>query len=109
LRINAVSLPWLEVFTGLGLIFDFWPETIRPVTCVLSLIFVLMLSQAFLRGLDLSCGCFGARGGGWFERRDVALARAILLFAVSLYVAAAPSIQSPPAPHHPLDGSRIES
>jgi len=45
-----------------------------------------MLVQAVLRGLDLNCGCFGAAGRGWFERPDVALVRASLLFAASLYL-----------------------
>jgi putative oxidoreductase len=91
LRVVAVGLPWLEVLTGLGLLLDFWPETIRPLVSVLCLIFVVMLGQAVLRGLDLNCGCFGAAGAGWFERPDVALVRAALLFAASLYIAVAPS------------------
>ena len=87
LRVVAVGLPWLEVCTGLGLMLNFWPETIRPLVAFLYLVFVVMLGQAVLRGLDLNCGCFGASGQGWFERPDVALVRAGLLFAASLYVA----------------------
>ena len=110
LRVTAAGLPWLEVFIGLGLIFNIWAETIRPVTCLLSLIFVLMLSQALTRGLDLNCSCFGAGGGGWFERLDVALARAILLFAASLYITAAPSTQPPSTPlNRSTESRRIDS
>ena len=94
LRVVAIGLPWFEVLTGLGLIVNFWPETIRPAVCGLWLIFVLMLGQALVRGLDLNCGCFGSGGRGWFERVDVALVRAVLLFAASLYVAVAPPTQS---------------
>ena len=97
LRVVAVNLPWLEVLVGLGLLLNFWPETVRPVVSVLCLVFVLMLGQAVLRGLDLNCGCFGAVGAGWFERPDVALIRAGLLLAASLYVAVVPSTQ-PAAP-----------
>lgn len=91
LRVVAVCLPWLEVLAGIGLILNVWAETIRPVVAALCLIFVLMLAQAVLRGLDLNCGCFGAVGRGWFERPDVALVRAVLLFAASLYLAAVPA------------------
>lgn len=91
LRVVAVSLPWLEVLAGFGLVLNLWPETIRPVASILCLIFVLMLGQAVMRGLDLNCGCFGAGGRGWFERPAVALVRAGILFAASLYVAAVPS------------------
>ncbi len=95
LRFVAISLPWLEALVGVGLILDVWPETIRPVGSFLCLLFVVMLGQAVARGLDLNCGCFGAGGRGWFERPDVALLRAGLLFAASLYVTAHPA--PPPA------------
>ncbi len=95
LRMVAAGLPWLEVLTGLGLIFNFWPETIPPMVCVLWLIFVVMLGQALWRGLDLDCSCFGAGGHGWFERLDVAFVRAGLSFAASLYLATSPT--TPPS------------
>ena len=91
LRFVAVGLPWLEVLTGGGLLLNFWPETIRPVVALVCLTFVVMLGQAVVRGSDLSCGCFGAGAQGWFERPDVALVRAGLLLAASLYVAVVPA------------------
>ena len=93
LRVVAAGLPWLEVLAGFGLLLNFWPETIRPVVSGLCLIFVLMLGQAVARGLDLNCGCFGSDGRGWFERPAVALVRAVILFAASLYLATVPATQ----------------
>jgi len=87
LRGVAAGLPWLEVLVGAGLLLNVWPETIRPIASILCLIFVGLLAQAVLRGLDLNCGCFGAGGQGWFERPDVALERAAVLFLASVYVA----------------------
>lgn len=94
LRLVAVFLPWLELLAGLGLLLDVWPETIRPVVAALCLVFVVLLGQAVIRGLDLNCGCFGAGGRGWFERPAVALVRAVVLLALALYVMAIPSIRS---------------
>jgi putative oxidoreductase len=91
LRLLAAGLPWLEVIAGAGLLVNIWSETLRPLVSVLCLGFVLMLGQAVIRGLDLNCGCFGAAGAGWFERPDVALVRAVILFAMSLYVTAGPA------------------
>jgi len=88
LRFVAVCLPWLEVCVGLGLLLDFWRETVRPVAALLCLVFVAMLAQAVGRGLDLNCGCFGAGAAGWFERPGVALARAFILLGAAIYVAA---------------------
>lgn len=87
LRMVAVWLPWLEVAAGLGLLLDFWAETVRPVVAVLCLVFVVMLTQAVVRGLDLNCGCFGAGAAGWFERPGAALVRALILLVASLYLA----------------------
>ena len=90
LRVVAIWLPWLEAIAGLALIADFWAETVRPLVASLCLIFGLMLGQAVVRGLDLNCGCFGSGAHGWFERPDIALVRAAILFAVSLSIAVLP-------------------
>ena len=91
LRVVAVWLPWLEAIAGLALIADVWAETVRPLVAGLCLVFVLMLGQAVVRGLDLNCGCFGSGGHGWFERPDVALVRATILFAVAIVAAVTPA------------------
>lgn len=88
LRVIAVGLPWLEALTGVALLANVWPETIRPVVAAQCLSFLVMLGQAVARGLDLNCGCFGAEATGWFERPDVGLVRAIILFSTALYLIA---------------------
>ena len=86
-RLVAVCLPWLEILCGGFLLLDHWPESVRPVVTVLCLVFVIMLGQAVVRGLDLSCGCFGGFGPAWLERPDVGLVRALLLLAASAWLA----------------------
>jgi putative oxidoreductase len=86
LRLIATSLPWLEVSVGLGLLLNFWPETIQPVVSFLCVGFVVFLGQAIIRGLDPNCGCFGPDVHGWLERPDVALARAVILLGISVFV-----------------------
>jgi len=86
----AVGLPWLEMICGAGLVVDFWPETVRPLVVGMFGVFVGMLLQAVVRGLDLECGCFGG-GGGWFERPGVALARAAVLLGLALVLTRAGS------------------
>jgi len=86
LRYVAVALPWLEVLCGGALLVDFWSETIRPLVAALCLIFVLMLGQAVLRGLDLKCGCFGVAQGGWLDFPVVALGRAAALLLAAIWL-----------------------
>lgn len=95
-RVVAVSLPWLEVFCGIALLLNAWAETVRPLVSVLCLIFVLMLGQALLRGIDLAnCGCFGPLANTWIDRPAVAFVRAVALFAGSLFLLS-PGSQTPP-------------
>jgi len=86
LRLVTVWLPWLEVLCGVGLLVNRWPETVRPLVTALCAIFVVMLAQAVIRGLDLNCGCLGTGGPGWLERPGIALLRAALLCGASVYV-----------------------
>ena len=86
LRWIAVAFPWLEVFCGGALIADVWSETAGPLIVVMCLVFVAMLGQAVIRGLDLRCGCFGSGGAGWWDRPVTALVRAGLLLMMSLFV-----------------------
>jgi uncharacterized membrane protein YphA (DoxX/SURF4 family) len=82
-RCIAIAVPWLEVVCGGALLADFWPETVRFLVVAMSLVFVVMLGQAVLRGLDLNCGCFGRGVGGWFNHPIAALGRAVLLLGAA--------------------------
>ena len=54
----AVWLPWLEALTGLLLIFGLWREAAIWINALLMTLFLALVLQAYLRGLDISCGCF---------------------------------------------------
>ncbi len=91
-RLLAISAPWLEIIVGASLVFGIWRETIYPIACLLCLAFVLMLGQALLRGLDISCGCFGAGGGGR-AGTILAFVRATALFGGSVYLLLRPAAE----------------
>ena len=60
----ARFLPWLELSVALGL----WIPQTRlgaPIlSAFLSLLFLSALGSAMIRGLDITCGCFGASNAG---------------------------------------------
>ena len=97
LRGTAVMLPWLEVVAGIALGVDLWPETIRFVGVGLSAVFVAVLAQAMVRGLEVRCGCFGPLTPGWFNEPWFALGRAVSLLAASiwLWLKRVPSVAGP--------------
>jgi putative oxidoreductase len=90
-RSVAVVFPWLEIFGGGLLLVDVWAETAGVLVAGMCLVFVLMLGQAVLRGLDLKCGCFGALDTGWLEQPLVALVRAGGLLAASVWLLVKPA------------------
>ena len=94
-RLVAAILPWFEVFCGVALLIDGWAETVRPVVTVLFAVFVVMLGQAWLRGLDLNCGCFGSSARSWMSQPGPALLRAAALLAGSIYLTLSPATEMP--------------
>lgn len=92
----AVVLPWLELLCGLALIADKWTESALSLVLVLCVIFVLATGQAWLRGLDISCGCLDFKILGvakpadgaisFFESAAFAFFRAILLVAITSWL-----------------------
>jgi len=54
----AVSLPFLETMVGLLLILNIWPDTTTWINALLMSAFLVLVTQAYFRGLNISCGCF---------------------------------------------------
>lgn len=58
----AFYLPWLEIFGGVALLTPWLARPSLAILMGLMVAFTIALASAALRGIDLSCGCFG--GGG---------------------------------------------
>ena len=54
----AIFLPWVELITGLFLLTGKWVRGSLLIYTSLMVLFILALTQALVRGLDISCGCF---------------------------------------------------
>jgi len=63
LNIIAITLPWLEVITGLFLLFGISIKENSAIIGSLMIIFTILVFTAILRGLDIDCGCFGTSDG----------------------------------------------
>jgi putative oxidoreductase len=60
----ALGLPWLEIFASLALMAAPWRLAGATALGGMLLIFLGGILSAWARGLDISCGCFGAMGTG---------------------------------------------
>ena len=81
----AFYLPWLEILCALGLAFRFLYRGALALLIVLMLVFTLAITAAKVRGLDITCGCFGHASQHWSFPSHLASNVAILiaLFALS--------------------------
>jgi putative oxidoreductase len=55
----AIALPWIEAVGALALLTGFAAEGGLLLINLLILAFMAGLGQAWVRGLDIDCGCFG--------------------------------------------------
>ena len=55
----ALVLPWLELVVGMGLLIPQIRRGCGILIALLLLLFIGLHISAWMRGLDISCGCFG--------------------------------------------------
>ena len=84
----ARTLPWFEVLLGLMLIAGVQLRYSSTVCSLLLLVFFGLLIRAYVKGMEISCGCFGAGGGAitWRELlRDGSMLAASLLMTTMAF------------------------
>jgi uncharacterized membrane protein YphA (DoxX/SURF4 family) len=56
----ARTLPWFELLVGLLLIAGRWLRVSTVATSALLLVFFSLMVRAYVKGMTIDCGCFGA-------------------------------------------------
>lgn len=59
INLVAIFMPWLEIAPGLALFFPGWRRPAAKIILILTGLFTIAVVTALIRGLDISCGCFG--------------------------------------------------
>lgn len=75
----ALYLPWLEIVASFALLISRWRHGALAILTGLTLAFIVALTSALWRGLDIACGCFGDSHA---TSLTFALERAVGLLAV---------------------------
>lgn len=83
--IFAVTMSAAELIVGAMFLFTKWTREAAFATGVMLVMFVIALAQAQIRGLDISCGCFGDTEHG-ANVLLTALVRDILLAAPTFWL-----------------------
>ena len=81
----ALILPWLELVIGIGILLPQIRLSSSILIATLLLAFIGLHASAWIRGLEISCGCFGTESAaestdyGWLIIRNLLLLGACLL------------------------------
>ena len=54
----AILLPWTELIVGICLLAGLLVDGATLLSIIMNLVFILAISQAMIRGIDITCGCF---------------------------------------------------
>ena len=83
----AIFLPWLEFIVGFCLLTGKFEKSALLLYSAMLVIFIIALSQALIRGLDISCGCFSVQPSStsdvWLRIIEDFI---MLFFSVNLYL-----------------------
>jgi len=60
INISAITLPWLELLCGVLLLTGVWHRSASLIITLLMIVFIIAISSAIFRGLDIECGCYGS-------------------------------------------------
>ncbi len=80
----AITLPWVELVAGVLMVIGVWSRGSALVITAMCVLFLIALTQALARGLDVRCGCFGT-----VEARKVgltAIAQDVVLLAGAVWL-----------------------
>ena len=81
----AFYLPWLEILCGLTLIARRLYLGGLSILTALTSIFIVATIAAKIRGLDITCGCFGHASKNWSFTGHLALDLAILAALLAIW------------------------
>lgn len=81
----AFFLPWLEILCGLALVLRFPYRGGLSVLSALVLIFIGATVAAKVRGLDITCGCFGHTSQHWSFTQHMAIDLTIFFALAALF------------------------
>ncbi len=86
INIFAIIIPYIELIAGLLLMAGIFKRGSSFLISFMLVIFIIALSQAYAKGLDINCGCFSLETVG--QKSDILLriVEDILLLAASILI-----------------------
>lgn len=87
INILAIILPWLELICGVCLIFGVFYRGSVVWINVMMIVFIIALTSAVMRGLDIDCGCFkAAKSSGGSTLKSLLLDIGLIILTIQLWL-----------------------
>jgi putative oxidoreductase len=80
INVFAITLPWVELLTGLFLILGILTESASLLASFLFVVFIIAISINLFRGINLNCGCFSTDPAGKKEGANLLVRDFLYLF-----------------------------
>lgn len=91
-NIVALTLPWLELLSGLALVIGIWRRTATLVIGALLLVFIGGISLNLLRKNPIDCGCFDVHSASKTREERLGDMRFVILRDVGMLLLVAQSV-----------------
>ena len=88
-NVAALTLPWIEVTSGLLLILGIETRPAALLTTGMLAVFVAAMAYAYSIGIDINCGCFSSAASSSERIGVIHLVRDTSFFIVSLFIVVA--------------------
>jgi len=82
----GIILPWLEFFCGIFLVVGFRTQSSALILSILLIVFMIALSAAIVRDLNINCGCFSTDPEPGSRLGYSLLLRDLFMLVMSVYL-----------------------
>ncbi|MCX7830792.1 MAG: hypothetical protein N2445_07020 [Acidobacteria bacterium] len=82
----AITVPWIELFIAFSIIFAVAQKGGVLLLNLMLIAFLVLLGQAWIRGLDIDCGCFGHSGAREAVSKAFVRDLFFVIWAILLYL-----------------------
>ena len=87
INLSAIILPWLELICGVCIIFGIFYRGSIVWINVMMVVFIIALTSAVIRGLDIDCGCFkAAKSSGGSTLNSLLLDLGLIILTIQLWL-----------------------
>ncbi len=87
INLLAIILPWLELICGVCLILGIYYRGSVVWINIMMVVFIIALTSAVIRGLDIDCGCFKAsKSSGGSTQQSLLLDLGLIILTIQLWL-----------------------